>query len=150
MNLCVGMWYMHVCEIPVKVRRGRWVFWRWSYRWLWADLQWMLGTEFGSSARRTGALNCWLPLPSYLSSFKWSRYVYWEQIPGNSESYSEETENNWIVTLFFLLFSNHKRLKISQAFLCRPGQHWVRLSSTSEWHFGPLFILGNLVKAVVI
>lgn len=87
-------------------------------------------------------------LPSQF--FEWSGYTRYQEILSR-ESSSEETENNKSVTLSFLVFSNHKKkIKISHAFLFRPGQHWVRLSSTSEQHFGTFFILGNLVKAVVI
>lgn len=46
-----------------EVRRGRWIPWNWSDRWLWVAM-WVLGTEDRSSARAT---KCSSP-PSHLSS----------------------------------------------------------------------------------
>jgi hypothetical protein len=43
-------------KVPAEARRGRWIFWNWSYRLLWATLC-MLGIEPGSSGRATSALS---------------------------------------------------------------------------------------------
>ena len=46
----------HACVVPAEVRKGNWITWSCSYRWLVAAM-WGLGTEPGSSERATHTLN---------------------------------------------------------------------------------------------
>lgn len=60
--LYVGVLLAYVCVhecvylIPTEPRTGYWVFWDWSYRWLWIIL-WVLEIELQSSGREASALN---------------------------------------------------------------------------------------------
>jgi hypothetical protein len=55
--------YMYVCAlcaclVPLKARKGHWISWNWSYRWLRAAM-WVLGIELWSPEWVASALNPW-------------------------------------------------------------------------------------------
>ena len=51
--------------MPIEARRGCWIPWKWSYKWLCA-VTWVLRTEPGSSGRAASALNHWAISPAPL------------------------------------------------------------------------------------
>lgn len=56
MNLCA--YTLCMCLVPKETRRGNFISWSWSYRWLY-DATWVLGIELWSSGREARALlNC--------------------------------------------------------------------------------------------
>lgn len=48
--------YAYVCLVLTETRKVLWIFWKWSYRQMWAAMR-LLGTETGSSARAASVLN---------------------------------------------------------------------------------------------
>lgn len=67
-----------VVLMSMKTRRGHWISWKWSYRWLWA-MDGGSGTEHWSSRRTTSAL---MPPQMFLQplNYKASSVLYWPNV----------------------------------------------------------------------
>lgn len=56
---CTYVCILHVCLVPIEVRRRHWIFWNWNYRLLWT-VEWFLGVDL-SPGRSASALILWYP-----------------------------------------------------------------------------------------
>lgn len=54
---------MSVCAVPMEDKKGCWVLWNWSYRWLWAAMC-VLGTKLRPPGKIASALNYWAISPA--------------------------------------------------------------------------------------
>lgn len=69
---CTYVCVLHVCLVPVEVRRRRLIIWNWSHRLLWTVV-WFLGIDLGPG-RPASALNFWYPSTYPLKKKKTGSY----------------------------------------------------------------------------
>lgn len=70
--MCV--WALHVCLVPMEVRRGYQIPWNWSYRYLWTTT-WVMVPKSESSAGATNMCSLAPDILFYYFLNAWSCYI---------------------------------------------------------------------------